>query len=188
MAQMLAIRIVGRDRRAVSSTLPLPLAPTVLLGMRRILLLLPFLGACYTHAPIEPGAVRPRTSVRARVNAAAAEQLEPLLGISNARLLSGVVIAVSPETLLVEVPTGVRAEIGSSVQTLNQRVAIARSSIVEIETRRIDRRRTGLVVGAASLIAGAFIYRAVRGEPGSGRPPDCCQPTERRVRILRFSM
>ena len=156
--------------------------------MRRILLLLPFVAACYTHAPIEPNAVRPRTSVRARVNAATAEQLEPLLGVSNARLLSGVVITASPDTLIVEVPTGVRAEIGSSVQTLNQRVAIPRAAIVELETRRIDRRRTGLVVGAASILAGALIYRAVRGEPGSGLPPGCCDPTERRVRLLRIAM
>ena len=156
--------------------------------MRGLLPLLPFLAACYIHAPIEPNAVRAHTNIRARVNAATAEELEPLIGIADARLLSGVVISASPDTLIVEVPTSVRAEIGSSVLTLNQRVAIARASIVELETRRIDRLRTGLVVGSASLLAGALIYRAVRGDPGSGRPPDCCQPTERRIRILRIPM
>jgi hypothetical protein len=156
--------------------------------MRRLLILAPLLAACYTHAPIEPHALRPQTSIRARVNAATADQLEPLLGISNARLLSGVVIATSPDTLIVEVPTGVRAEIGSTVQTLNQRVAIARTSIVEVETRRIDRLRTGLVVGSASILASALIYRAVRGDAGNGRPPDCCQPTELRIPVLRIPM
>ncbi len=156
--------------------------------MRPILLLVPVLAACYAHAPIEPTAVRPRASIRARVNAATAEQLEPLLGITNARLLSGIVISTSTDTLIVEVPTGVRAEIGSSVQTLNQRVAIARASIVELETRTIDRRRTGLVVGAASILAGALIYRAVRGEPGNDRPPDCCDPTELRIPVVRIPL
>ena len=156
------------------------------MGMRGLLVLLPFATACYTHAPIEPNAVHPRTSIRARVNAATAEQLEPLLGITNARLLSGVVITSSPDTLIVEVPTGVRAEVGSSVQTLNQRVAIPRASIVELETRRIDRLRTGLVVGSVSLIAGALIYDAVRGEPGSGGPPGGGDPTEILIPILRI--
>ena len=156
------------------------------MGMRGLLVLLPFATACYTHAPIEPNAVHPHTSIRARVNAATAEQLEPLLGITNARLLSGVVITSSPDTLIVEVPTGVRAEVGSSVQTLNQRVAIPRASIVELETRRIDRLRTGLVVGSASLIAGALIYNAVRGESGSGGPPGGGDPTEMLIPILRI--
>ena len=157
------------------------------MGMRGLLVVLPFLAACYTHAPIEPNELRSRTSIRARVNAATAEQLEPLLGVSNARVLNGVVITTSPDTLIVEVPTGVRTEIGSSVQTLNQRVAIPRASIVELETRRIDRLRTGLVVGSASLLAGALIYGAVRGDPGNGRPPGCCEPTELRIPLLRIT-
>ena len=156
--------------------------------MRRLLVLLPFLAACYTHAPIEPNAVRAHTSIRARVNAATADELEPLLGIGNARLLTGVVITASPDTLIVEVPTSVRTEIGNSVQTLKQRVAIPRTSIFELETRKIDRLRTGLVVGSVSLIAGALIFRAVRGGPGDDRPPDGSGPFESRVRLLRIGM
>ena len=156
--------------------------------MRRSLILLPYLAACYTHAPIEPNALRARTSIRARVDAATAERLEPLLGIGNARLLSGVVITASPDTLIVEVPTSVRTEIGSSVQTLNQRVAIPRASIFELETRRIDRLRTGLVVGSASLIAGALIFRAVRGGRGDEGPPGGGEPNEIRISFLRIGM
>ena len=156
--------------------------------MRGTLILLPFLAACYTHAPIEPNALRARTSIRARVDAATAERLEPLLGIRNARLMSGVVITATPDTLIVEVPTSVRTEIGSSVQTLNQRVAIPRASIFELETRRIDRLRTGLVVGSASLIAGALIFRAVRGEPGDDGPPGGGGPNEIRIPVLRIGM
>ncbi len=156
--------------------------------MRALLALFPFLAACYTHAPIEPNAVRAQTSIRARVNAATAEELEPLLGIGNARLLTGVVIAVSPDTLIVEVPTSVRTEVGSSVQTLKQRVSLPRTSIFELETRQLDRVRTGLVVGSISLVAGVLIFRAVRGGPGDDRPPDGGGPFESRVRFLRIGM
>ena len=156
--------------------------------MRAALILLPFLAACYAHAPIEPTALRAGTSIRARVNATTAEQLEPLLGLGNARLLSGVVITTSPDTLIVEVPTTVRAEVGSSVQTLKQRVAIPRSSIFELETRRVDRLRTGLVVGSASLLAGALIFRGVFGGPGNDRPPGGGEPPEFRFPVLRLPM
>jgi hypothetical protein len=156
--------------------------------MRGTLILVPLLAACYTHAPIEASALRPSTSIRARVNAATAEQLEPLLGIGNARLLSGVVISTSPDTLIVEVPTTVRTEIGSSVQTLKQRVAIPRASIFELETRKVDRLRTGLVVGSVSILAGVLIYRAAHGGPGDEGPPGGGGPNEHRVPLLRIGM
>ncbi|MBA2707681.1 MAG: hypothetical protein H0U59_07750 [Gemmatimonadaceae bacterium] len=156
--------------------------------MRGALILLPLLAACYTHAPIEPSALQAGTNIRARVNATTAEQLEPLLGLSNARLVSGVVITTSPDTLIVEIPTTVRAQVGSSVQTLKQRVAIPRASIYELETRKIDRLRTGLGVGSASLLAGALIFRSVRGGPGDDRPPDGGGPPEFRFPLLRIRM
>ena len=156
--------------------------------MRRLLGLLPFLAACYTHAPIEPSAVRAHTSIRARVDAATAEQLEPLLGLEDARLLTGVVVAASPDTLIVEVPTSVRAEIGSSVQTLKQRVAIPRTSIFELETRRIDRLRTGLIIGSASIVVGALVFRAAVGGPGDEDPPGNGEISEIRFHLLRFRM
>jgi hypothetical protein len=158
------------------------------MGMRGSLILLPLLAACYTHARIEPHALRAHTSIRARVDAATAEQLEPLLGTGNARLVSGVIITASPDTLIVEVPTAVRAEVGSSLQTLKQRVAIPRAAIFEVETRKVDRLRTGLVVGSASIVAGALIFRAVHGGRGSDRPPGGGEPAEYRVPFLRIGM
>ena len=156
--------------------------------MRRLLALVPLLAACYTHAPIEPNAVRAGTSIRTRITAATAEQLEPLLGTSDARLLTGVVITASPDTLIVEVPTTVRAEVGNSMQTLKQRVAIPRASIFELETRRLDRRRTGLVVGSASVLVGALIFRATVGGPGDEGQPDSGEVNEFRFHLLRFRM
>ena len=158
------------------------------MGMRASLILLPLLAACYTHAPIEPHALRANTNIRARVNAATAEQLEPLLGIGNARLLTGVIITASPDTLIVEVPTAVRAEVGSSVQTLKQRVAIPRAAIFEVETRKVDRLRTGLVVGSASIAAGILIFRAVHGGRGADGPPGGGGPAEHRIPLIRIGM
>ena len=141
------------------------------MAMRRSLLLVPLLTACYTHAAIEPRALRSGTSIRARISAATAEGLESVLGVSDARLLTGVVVTTSADTVIVEVPTSVRAEVGSSVRTLKQRVAIPRASIVEIESRTVDRRRTTLLVGSVAVVAGILIVKTVHGGPGSERPP-----------------
>src|SRR5919197_5552238 len=117
--------------------------------VRRLLVLLPFIGACYTYAPIDPATIAPGMSVRARVSAGTAQQLQPLLGGSDARLLSGTLISVTADTFIVEVPSVMEAEIGSSFQTLHQRVSIPRSGLLELESRTLDRFKTTVVVGAA---------------------------------------
>jgi len=138
---------------------------------RGALLSLPLLAACYTYAPIDPGVVRPGTGVRARVNAATAQQLEPLLGASSGRLLSGTLISFASDTLVVEVPAVIRAEVGSSIQTLHQRVSIPRSGLLEMESRTLDRAKTYAVAGATALVVGGYIIKATIIDPGRESPP-----------------
>lgn len=137
----------------------------------RLLSIFPALAACYTYAPIEPAAIPAGTSVRARVSSTAADRLAALLGTTDARLLTGTLIDNGPDTMIVEVPTVTRADVGSSVQTLHQRVAISRSELLEIETRQLDRLRTGALAGSAAVIVGAVVIKAIRGDPGTERPP-----------------
>ena len=138
--------------------------------MRRVFLSvmpwLPLLTGCYTYAPIEPAMAHPGMNVRAHVSGATAEQIEPLLGISNARMVSGRLIDNRGDTLIVEVPAVFRAEIGSSIQTLYQRIAIPRAGLYGLETQRLDRTRTTAVTAASAIIVGALIIRAVKGTPG----------------------
>lgn len=127
--------------------------------------------ACYTYARTEPAAIPAGTSVRARVSPAAAERLAVLLGTTEARFITGTVIDNGPDTMIVEVPAIMRAEVGSSVRALHQRVSISRGELLEIETRQLDRIRTGAVAGSAAIIVGAIVISAIRGEPGMERPP-----------------
>lgn len=131
-----------------------------------VLAVLPFLAACYTYAPIQLAAVRPGSGIRVRITAAFGEELGPLLGTREARVLSGLLIDSRPDTLIVEVPTVVRAEIGSAIQTLNQRVSIPRSAVIEVEGRRLDRFKTYTVAGVASVALGVFVIRALTKDPG----------------------
>ena len=140
--------------------------------MRRSLVsILPLLAACYTYARTEPAAIPRGTSVRARLSSTAAERLAALLGTPEARVITGTLIDNGPDTMIVEVPTVMRAEVGSSVRTLHQRVSISRAELLEIETRQLDRFRTGAVAASAAVIVGAVVIEAIRGDPGSERPP-----------------
>jgi hypothetical protein len=132
---------------------------------------LPLVTACYTYARTEPAAIQAGTSVRVRISSAAAERLAALVGTTEARLIAGTVIHNGPDTIIVEVPVVMRAEVGSSVRALHQRVSISRDELLEIETRQLDRLRTGAVAGSAAIIVGAVVIKAIQGEPGSERPP-----------------
>ena len=124
--------------------------------------------------------------VRVRLSAAVAEPLEPLLGVSDARLLSGTLISAGPDTLIVEVPTRIQAAIGSTVQTLKQRVGVARGTMLEIEGRSLDRVRTGAMVGASAAAVGAVIFGAIKANPGKEGTPGTDGGTEFRLVFLRI--
>jgi hypothetical protein len=128
---------------------------------------------CYAYAPIEPSAARPGVDVRARISAASAERLAPLLGAADNRVLAGRLIEMRADMLIVEVPVVAQAGIGSTIQTLHQRVSIARGELLELETRTLDRMRTAVLVGAATVLVGGGVIKATRGEPGKDRfvPP-----------------
>lgn len=140
--------------------------------MRRLLIWLPLVTGCYTYAPLDAASTVPGMKVRARLAAATAEQIETLLGVADARVVNGTVVAATPDTLIVEVPSVLRAEVGSSIQTLHQRLAIGREGIREIEIRRLDRYKTTIVVGAAAVLVGGFIIKATIIDPGKERLPD----------------
>ena len=129
------------------------------------------LAGCYTYAPIQASSLQPGMGVRARITATASEQVAPLLGVSDARVLTGKVVDNSSGNLIVEVPTMVPARAGASAQSLYQRISIAPGQLVELESRQFDRTKTTLVVGAAVVIVGSGAYAAMKGGPGLDRPP-----------------
>ena len=140
--------------------------------MRRFALVMPALvTGCYTYAPVQSSALSAGTGVRARVSATAAERVAPLLGVSDARVLTGTLIDNQSGTLIVEVPTIAQASVGTGGQSLNQRISIAPGDLIEIESRKLDRQRTAVVVGVAAVVAASATIAALKGGPGLDRPP-----------------
>ena len=153
--------------------------------MRRFpLLLLPGLAACYTYVPIEPAAVAPGASVRVRVSTAAAARIAPLLGGADSRVVAGTMIESAPGGMIVEIPTIVPADIGSSFQTLHQRVSIPRDELVELEARELDRFRTGSLAAAVAIVVGTAVLKALKRDPALEKLPGGTS-TDHRAPFLR---
>ena len=111
-----------------------------------------------------------------RITAGTAEQIEPLLGRSDARQLAGTVISTGADTLIVEVPTTTRLAGSGTFRTLNQRVSIPRAGLIEVESRSLNRTRTWIITGATAVIVGAVVLRATVENSGSGRGPGGSPP------------
>ena len=146
-------------------------------GFRAVVVLL-LLSGCYRYTPIEPSALQTGMSLRARITGAAADQIGPLLGRSDARVLTGRLIVPGPDTVIIEVPSVLQADVGTSIQTLNQRVSIPRTAIVDVESRTLDRVRTYAVAGGAALVVGGFILRSTVLNPGKDNLPGGQVPPE----------
>jgi hypothetical protein len=126
---------------------------------------------------MEASRLQPGADVRMRITAGTAEQIEPLLGRTDARLLAGTVISTGADTLIVEVPTTTRLAGSGTFQTLNQRLSIPRTGLLEVESRSLNRTRTWIVTGATAIIVGAIVLRATvensgSGGGGGGSPPE----------------
>ena len=141
---------------------------------------LPLLASCYTYTPLKATELREGEDIRVRVNSTYAKELEPLLGLQDARVVAGALIKNLPDTLIVEVPTVVQADIGNATQTLRQRVSIPRSELVDLEMRTLDRVRTGTVVAVATVGIGVLIVKSLRKDPGVEGTPGGGGPEFRR--------
>ena len=131
---------------------------------------LPFAASCYSYARIEPTEVQPGVDVRARLTAAAGDHVAPLLG-STPRQLTGKLISEARDTIVIQVPSVTQAAIGSSVQTLHQRVSVPKSGVIEWEIRTLNRPRTYALLGGATAVFAAIMINVLKGDPASERLP-----------------
>jgi hypothetical protein len=148
-------------RRAVSKTISLLIAPVMFVG-------------CYTYSAIDPASAAPGMEVRARVSAATAAQLGPSLGMSDARLLSGPVVQNDAEALTIKVPTAPIGTIGAQ-EGLFQQIPLNRRDVLELESRQLDRTRTGVAIGAAfvgaAVLAATMLHGRSTGAEAVTEPP-----------------
>src|SRR5262249_6692603 len=139
---------------AVSRLLLVPCFPALFAG-------------CYTYSTIDAAGAAPGMEVRARVSAATAAQLGPTLGISNGRLLSGPVVRAESVGVTIRVPTVPMGTIGAQ-EGLYQELLINRGDLLELESRQLDRTRTGMMIGAAAVGAAVITVTLLHGRSSGG--------------------
>jgi hypothetical protein len=139
-------------------------------------LLVPVLfSGCYTYVPIEPGAVNPGMEVRARIAAPAAAVLADTLGLTNTRLLDGTLVDQRNGGITLSVQTAPPGTIGAP-KGIFKNVAINKPDLLELESPRLDKFRSGAAVAVVlgGIIAGAALLhgQGSGGGPATEPPPN----------------
>ena len=124
---------------------------------------------CYAYRPVDFDEVRVGSEIRARLTAGQVDELNGVLP-SDSRVIEGRVLEAPGSSYLLLVP--VLAEMrGARIDAIHQRLDIPRSGIVELETRELDRVRTGIVVGAGAVVLGFVAWRSLRDPALGDRDP-----------------
>jgi len=153
----------------------------------RFLVLVTALAAsgCFAYIPSSPQEVVPGEGVRLRLTAEEATRYLDLR-LASPRVMEGTLLDRTGTELVLE------ASIGSNDPTrgtraLVQRVSVPLTGIVDVERKKLDTFRTGLLAGAGGVLAGAFIFRQLSGSGSDPEdPPDT--PEARRIPLIRFAI
>jgi hypothetical protein len=139
---------------------------------------------CYTYAPVAPASAPVGAAVRVRLTAQEAERVHGLLGRDD-RLLEGTIMEAVPDAVVIAVPTTAgTATPGLASGQLHQRISVPVPGVVEMETRRLDKFRTGLLVGGIAAAVGVVIGTQF---VGTDSPEGEDKPGEDRLVVPVFS-
>jgi len=131
--------------------------------------------ACFTYQPVEIADLRPELEVRARVSAQFAEETAEFIGREE-RLLEGIVESTNGEGLMLLVPVVTAFERRGG--SLNQRLTIPRSHLLEVELKERDNTRTALVVGVVAAIGGGILIQQLTSDERASTDPIRDPPDE----------
>lgn len=130
---------------------------------------------CYSYAPVAPANALVGSAVRVRLTEQEAERVHGMLGRDD-RLIEGTLIEAVPDAIVIAVPTtpGTGSP-GVADARLHQRISVPVPGLVEIETRRLDKLRTGLLVGGIAAALGVVIgtqFAGTDSPEGGDKPGD----------------
>lgn len=136
------------------------------------LFLIPTLGGCFTYTVMPVEQIPVGSDVKARISGAEADRLTGELGSEQDRVISGELTDKQGSDILLSVPRSLQRSAGPN-GTVYQRVTIPRSSLFDVEVRRLDKWKTGgLLALAAALVSVVTITqfggRSDPGAPGKG--------------------
>jgi hypothetical protein len=155
--------------------------------MKRIggltLLIAVMLPACYSYVPASFPDVAPAQTVRVRLAPAEAGRLSEYVK-TESRTMDGTFLEEGTDSVMLEVASFSELE-GTRVQTFRQRVNVARSGILDVELKALDRPKTYLVTGLAAALAVYVAIDKLAGHSGSDTQPPVPVPNDaRRPRVF----
>lgn len=133
-------------------------------------------GGCYNYVSTDLPAIEPPEHVRLRLTETG---VSGLLAFADARSssVSGRILAVSPDSVTVVLRTPVAY----------REAQIPRSAIVEVQERRLDKKKSFLLSAGAVAAVGIAAYLGFEGKnnvpPGEGG-----EPPEARIPLVRFNL
>jgi hypothetical protein len=127
---------------------------------------------CFRYVEADPGVVPEGEPVRIHLTREGMADLRELSSEVEP-VVTGMVVRREEGRLLLHIPIGRRPE-GFYTQDLGQNVVIPLREIVQLEQRRLDRVRTGLLTGASAVVVATVLLTIIDdayGGPGEA-PPD----------------
>jgi hypothetical protein len=151
-----------------------------------ILVLAPAAG-CYVYTPLGGGDVAlSNRDIRARLAPEEEARLRDFT-TGETRWIQGQVVEESRDSILVMVEVHHELK-GDRIQVLYQRVQLARSGILDMEVRQLDRERSYLVTGG---VVAAVTVVAIKAMSGGGSPSGTTPrppPEEARIPLFKVSL
>lgn len=140
---------------------------------------------CFAYVPSSPQELVPGEAVRLRLSAQEAMRYADLR-LADPRSMEGKYLERSDAELMIEATVS-PSDRERGTQLLVQRVTVPLTGILDVEKRKVDNVRTGLVVGGGAALVAAFIVGNATGWGSEDEsPPD--MPEARRIPLLRFSL
>ena len=123
-----------------------------------------FLVGCYQYTPATFSEVAPDANIRVSLATEKAIGLEEELGGIHRRI-DGTLLEkdVAQNAVLLMVPLDRLVGRSYDQSRLQQRIWFEEKDIVLLETRTLNRQRTGLVAGAVATVVGVLLFRALGG-------------------------
>lgn len=153
----------------------------------RLLVLAAALAAsgCFAYLPSSPQEVAPGEGVRLRLTAEeAARYLD--LRLASPRVMEGTLLDRTASELVVEASIGA-SDPTRGTRVLVQRVSVPLTGIVDVERKKLDTFKTGLLAGGGTALVTALLIRHAAGSGSEEEPPDDV-PEARRIPLIRFAI
>lgn len=123
------------------------------------------LAGCYAVIPAAFETITPPARVRLALTPAGAAHVAAVVG-DRRDTLEGRLVGRDSATLRVLAPTTILTPTGTAADELHQQLLVPREAVLAVWERRLDRRRTGMVVAAGGLVAGLVVRRWFAGDRG----------------------